>query len=438
MQKYTLFKYFFNFALLGFINFKKSKHYINYFIIIKYKSLYIMTKLSNRINLLGESETLAMAKKSRELTEKGFDVINLSLGEPDFNTPDRIKEAAKKAIDENYTFYTPVNGYKDARQAVSDKLMRDNNLNYTSEEIVLTTGGKQAIANTVMCLINPGDEVIIPIPFWVSYRQIVKMAEAKEVYIDTDISNDFKVTPGQLEKAITPKSKLFMFSSPCNPSGSVYTKQELEALVKVFEKHPNLYIMSDEIYEYIVFDGKHESIAQFDSIKDRVIIINGLSKGYAMTGWRLGYSASNIEIAKACTKFQGQFTSATCSITQRAAIEAMSMQAKDVKSMLEKFRERRDLVLELMKDIPGVITNKPQGAFYIFANIKAYLGKSDGHYEIKTAEDLCMYLLNTVHVALVSGDAFGSSDCIRFSYATSNDLLIEAVKRLKTGLSKLK
>ncbi|MBS4012874.1 MAG: pyridoxal phosphate-dependent aminotransferase [Bacteroidetes bacterium] len=397
-----------------------------------------MTKLSDRINLLGESETLAMAKKSRELKEKGYDVINLSLGEPDFNTPDRIKEAAKKAIDNNYTFYTPVNGYQDARQAVCNKLKRDNNLDYTAEQIVLTTGGKQAIANAVLCLANPGEEVIIPKPFWVSYRQIVKMAEAKEVYIDTDITTDFKITPEQLEKAITPKSKLFMFSSPCNPSGTVYTKDELAALAKVFEKHPHVYIMSDEIYEYIVFDGKHESIAQFDSIKDRVIIINGLSKGYAMTGWRLGYSASNLDIAKACTKLQGQFTSATCSITQRTVIEAMSMGAEDVKSMLEKFRERRDLVLELMKDIPGVITNKPQGAFYVFADIKSYLGKKDGDYVIKTAEDLAMYLLNTVHVAMVSGDAFGSPDCIRFSYATSNDLLIEAVKRIKIGLSRLK
>ncbi len=397
-----------------------------------------MTKLSDRINLLGESETLAMAKKSRELKEQGFDVINLSLGEPDFNTPDRIKAAAKKAIDENYTFYTPVNGYQDARQAVCKKLKRDNNLDYTAEQIVLTTGGKQAIANAVLCLVNPGEEVIIPKPFWVSYRQIVKMAEAKEVYIDTDITTDFKITPEQLEKAITPKSKLFMFSSPCNPSGTVYTKEELAALTKVFEKHPHVYIMSDEIYEYIVFDGKHESIAQFDSIKDRVIIINGLSKGYAMTGWRLGYSASNLDIAKACTKLQGQFTSATCSITQRTVLEAMSMGAEDVKSMLEKFRERRDLVLELMKDIPGVITNKPQGAFYVFADIKSYLGKRDGDYVIKTAEDLAMYLLNTVHVAMVSGDAFGSPDCIRFSYATSNDLLIEAVKRIKAGLSRLK
>ena len=397
-----------------------------------------MTTLSNRINLLGESETLAMAKKSRELKEQGHDVINLSLGEPDFNTPDRIKAAAKQAIDDNYTFYTPVNGYQDVRQAISKKLKRDNNLDYTPEQIVITTGGKQAIANTVLCLVNPGDEVIIPKPYWVSYKQIVKMAEAKEVYIDSDITNDFKITADQLEKAITPKSKLFMFSSPCNPSGSVYTKDELAALVKVFKKNPHVYILSDEIYEYINFDGRHYSIAQFESIKDRVIIINGLSKGYAMTGWRLGYSASNLEIAKACTKLQGQFTSATCSIAQRAAIEAMSMDADDIKPMLEKFRERRDLVLDLMKDIPGVTTNKPQGAFYIFANIKEYLGKSDGKNKMNTSEDLCMYLLNKVHVALVSGGAFGSPDCIRFSYATSNDLLIEAVKRIKTGLSKLK
>ena len=397
-----------------------------------------MTTLSNRINLLGESETLAMAKNSRELKEQGFDVINLSLGEPDFNTPDRIKVAAKQAIDDNYTFYTPVNGYQDVRRAISNKLKRDNNIDYTPEQIVITTGGKQAIANTVLCLVNPGDEVIIPKPYWVSYKQIVKMAEAKEVYIDSYIENDFKITAEQLEKAITPKSKLFMFSSPCNPSGSVYTKEELAELVKVFEKHPHVYILSDEIYEYINFEGSHYSIAQFESIKDRVIIINGLSKGYAMTGWRLGYSASNLEIAKACTKLQGQFTSATCSIAQRATIEAMSMGANDIKPMLDKFKERRDLVLDLMKDIPGVTTNKPQGAFYIFANIKHYLGKSDGNNKINTAEDLCMYLLNSVHVALVSGNAFGSPDCIRFSYATSNDLLIEAVKRIKEGLSKLK
>lgn len=397
-----------------------------------------MTILSNRINLLGESETLAMAKKSRELKEKGYDVINLSLGEPDFNTPDRIKEAAKKAIDDNYTFYTPVNGYLEARQAVSKKLKRDNGLDYSADQIVLTTGGKQAIANTVLCLVNPGEEVIIPKPYWVSYRQIVKMAEASEVYLDSDISTDFKITPEHLEKAITPKTKLFMFSSPCNPSGSAYTKDELAALVKVFEKHPHVYILSDEIYEYINFDGKHESIAQFDSVKDRVIIINGLSKGYAMTGWRLGYSASNLEIAKACTKLQGQFTSATCSIAQRATIEAMEMSPEDVKPMLEKFRERRDLVLELMEDIPGIKTNRPQGAFYIFMDIKNYLGKSDGKNNIHTAEDLCMYLLNNFYVALVSGAAFGSPECIRFSYATSNDLLIEAVKRIKEGLAKLK
>ncbi len=397
-----------------------------------------MTKLSNRINLLGESETLAMAKKSRELKEQGFDVINLSLGEPDFNTPERIKNAAKKAIDDNYTFYTPVNGYKDVRLAVSKKLKRDNNLDYTPEHIVLTTGGKQAIANTVLCMVNPGEEVIIPKPYWVSYRQIVKMAEAKEVYIDSDISNDFKITPKQLEKAITPKSKLFMFSSPCNPSGSVYTKEELEALAEVFNKNPHVYILSDEIYEYINFEGKHYSIAQIDSIKDRVIVINGLSKGYAMTGWRLGYSASNLDIAKACTKLQGQFTSATCSIAQRATIEAMEMKADDIKPMLDKFRERRDLVLGLMKDIPGIKTNKPKGAFYIFMDVAEYFGKTDGDIKIETSEDLCMYLLNKVHVAMVAGSAFGSPECIRFSYATSNELLVEAVKRIKQGLAMLK
>jgi aspartate aminotransferase len=397
-----------------------------------------MIPLSNRINKLSESETLAMARKSRELKAQGHDVINLSLGEPDFHTPENIKEAAKIAIDENYTFYTPVNGYQELRQSICNKLQRDNQLAYTPEQIVVTTGAKQAITNALLCLVNPGEEVIVPSPYWVSYREMVKMTDGVEVNITAGIENDFKITPEQLEAAITPKTKLFMFSSPCNPTGSVYTRQELEGLAKVFEKHPHVFILSDEIYEHINFSGTHESIAQFDSIKERVIIINGVSKGFAMTGWRVGFLAAHIDIAKACNKLQGQFTSGTCSIAQRATITAMDTDPAETHQMLEKFRERRDLVLNLMNEIPGFKTNEPQGAFYIFPNVAEYFGKSDGETRVENAPDLCMYLLNKAHVALVPGDAFGDPECIRFSYATSNELLIEAVKRMKKALAELK
>ncbi len=397
-----------------------------------------MITLSDRINRLTESETLAMARKSRELKALGHDVINLSLGEPDFFTPDRIKEAAKNAIDQNYSFYTPVNGYLDLRQEISGKLKRDNGLDYDAEHIVVSTGGKQAIANTVMCLVNPGDEVIIPTPYWVSYKQIVNMADGKEIYLEAGIENNFKITPVQLENAITANTRLFMFSSPCNPTGSVYNKEELRALADVFNRYPHVYILSDEIYEHINFSGKHESIAQFPEIKDRVILVNGVSKGFAMTGWRVGYLAANAEIAKACSKLQGQFTSGTCSIAQRAALEAMQMDPEETKGMLEKFRQRRDLVLSLLKDIPGLQTNQPNGAFYLFPDVSAYFGKSDGETTIKNAPDLCMFILNKVHVALVPGDAFGSPNCLRFSYATSQDLLIEAVDRIKKALQTLK
>lgn len=397
-----------------------------------------MINLSNRINQLAESETLAMSRKSRELKAQGHDVINLSLGEPDFFTPDDIKKAAKIAIDENYSFYTPVNGYPELRKAISQKLKRDNNLVYSPEEIVVCTGAKQAIINALLCVLNPGDEVIVPTPYWVSYSQMVTIAEGKHVYIEAGIENDFKITPAQLEKAITPKTKLFMFSSPCNPTGSVYSKAELEGLARVFEKHPNVYILSDEIYELINFNKNHESIAQFESIKDRVILINGVSKGFAMTGWRLGYMASHIDLAKAVTKLQGQYTSATCSIAQKAAQKAMEVLPEDTWVMLDKFLERRDLVLELMKDIPGMKTNIPQGAFYIFPDISSYFGKRNGNHVINDANDFCMYILNNAFVALVPGDAFGAPNCIRFSYATSNELLIEAVKRIKSALSELK
>jgi aspartate aminotransferase len=397
-----------------------------------------MIALSNRITQLSESETLAMARKSRELKAQGFDVINLSLGEPDFFTPDYVKEAAKTAIDENYSFYTPVNGYLELRQSICNKLKRDNQLGFVPDQIVVTTGAKQALINALLCLVNPGEEVIIATPYWVSYRDMVKLAEGEAVYVNAGIESDFKITPGQLEAAITPNTRMFMFSSPCNPTGSVYSREELKALAAVFERHPHVYILSDEIYEHINFSGKHESIAQFDSVRERVIIINGVSKGFAMTGWRVGYLAAHLDIAKACTKLQGQFTSGTNSIAQRATIAAMDADPANTYLMLEKFRERRDLVLDLMKDIPGVITNKPEGAFYVFPNVKDYFGKTDGETRVENAPDLCMYLLNKAQVALVPGDAFGDPDCIRFSYATSNELLIEAVKRMQKALAELK
>ena len=397
-----------------------------------------MINLSRRINQMTESETLAMTRKSRELKAQGHDVINLSLGEPDFFTPDNIKNAAKKSIDDNFTFYTPVNGYNELRQAIVKKLKRDNNLDYNAEEIVVSTGAKQAIMNALLCLVDPGDEVVIPTPYWVSYNHMVSLAEGKHVFIEAGIENDFKITAQQLEQAITPKTKVFIFSSPCNPTGSVYSREELESLAKVFEKNPHIFIISDEIYELINFNKNHESIAQFASIKDRVILVNGVSKGFAMTGWRLGYLASHIDIAKAATKLQGQFTSATCSIGQKAAEEAMHTLPEETYGMLDKFRERRDMVLELMNDIPGIKTNLPQGAFYIFPDVSSYYGKGNGDYIINNSSDFCMYILNKVYVALVPGDAFGSPACVRLSYATSNELLKEAIKRIKTALSELK
>jgi len=396
-----------------------------------------MTAISNRIHLLSESETLAMARMSRELKAQGYDVISLSLGEPDFNTPDHIKKAANNAIEQNFTFYPPVNGYLDLREAICQKLKKDNQLNFHPDQIVVSTGAKQSIANVVLSLVNPEEEVIIPAPYWVSYKEIIKLAEAKAVYVNADIKNDFKITPQQLEKAITPKTKLFIFSSPCNPTGSVYSKEELKALSLVFEKHKNVYIISDEIYEHINFGGKHESIAQFEEIRERVIIINGVSKAFAMTGWRIGYLAASLEIAKACNKLQGQITSGTCSIAQKASIAALTGEMGSVKKMLVSFQERRDLVVKLLKEIPGIKTNNPQGAFYVFPDVSSYFGKSDGTNIIKNAPELCDYLLKKVFVALVPGDAFGDPNCIRISYATSNNLLIEAIKRIKNALSEL-
>ncbi|WP_423149282.1 pyridoxal phosphate-dependent aminotransferase [Rubrolithibacter danxiaensis] len=398
-----------------------------------------MSILSDRINNLAESATIKMAKLGRELAAKGVDVISLSLGETDFYTPDFVKEAAKKAIDENYSYYTPVAGYPELRKAIAAKLKRENGLDYSFDQIVVSTGAKQSLANAILCLINPGDEVIIPTPYWVSYSELVKLAEGESVFINTSIESNFKITPEELEAAITPKTKLFMFSSPNNPTGTVYSREELAGLVKVFEKHPNIFIISDEIYEHINFLEKHESIAQFESIKDRVIIINGWSKAFAMTGWRLGYSASNKEIANACDKLQSQITSGTCSITQRAGITAYEGSLDSVKTMKEAFFKRRELVYNLLKNISGIKVNLPEGAFYFFPDVSSFFGKATENGEvIKNAEDLALYLLNTGHVAVVSGDAFGDPKSIRISYAASEEKLKEAVSRIKNALEQLK
>jgi aspartate aminotransferase len=397
-----------------------------------------MGKLSNRANQLSESQTIAMARKSRELKAKGIDIISLSLGEPDFPTPQIIKDAAKKAIDDNFSYYTHVSGYLELREAICKKFKRDNDLDYTPDEIVVSTGAKQSIANTVLCLVNPGDEVIIPAPFWVSYLEILKLAEGSPVVIETGIDTDFKITPKQLEKAITLKTKLIMLSTPCNPTGSVYSKEELRALAEVIAKHQELYVLSDEIYEHINFVGGHESFAQFDFIKDRVITINGVSKGFAMTGWRGGIMAAPKWIAQACDKMQGQFTSATCSITQKAMHKAMELDYDPyIRPMCEAFRKRRDLVLDLMKDIPGLKTNVPQGAFYLYPDVTYYFGKKYKNLEIHSGTDLTMYLLDEAYVALVPGAAFGEDNYIRFSYATSEKNLIEALKRMKEALARL-
>lgn len=396
-----------------------------------------MSKLSDRINNLAESQTLAMAKKSRELQAQGKDIISLSIGEPDFDTPQFIKDAAKKAIDENFTRYTPVPGYLDLRKAISVKFKRDNNLNYNFDQVVVSTGAKQSIANVILSMVNPGEEVIVPIPYWVSYIETIKLAEGIPVTIPTNIESNFKISPEQLKKAITSKTKMIVFSTPCNPSGSVYNKTELKALADVIIQYPDLYVISDEIYEYINFAGKHESIAQFDFIYDRVITVNGVSKGYAMTGWRIGYIGAPKWIADACEKMQGQFTSAPASISQMAAMEAVKAEPAVSFVMRDAFKKRRDLVLGLMKEIPGMKTNLPDGAFYIFPDISFYFGKSYKNYNIKNSSDLSMFILEEGNVALVSGDAFGDNNCIRFSYATSEDKLIEAVKRMKEVLAKL-
>ncbi|MBX2960760.1 MAG: pyridoxal phosphate-dependent aminotransferase [Flavobacteriales bacterium] len=394
--------------------------------------------LSDRINSLSESQTLAMARLSRELIAQGKDIISLSIGEPDFDTPQFIKDAAKKAIDENYTHYTPVPGYPELRKAISLKFKRDNNLDYSPEQIVVSTGAKHSLTNLALTILNPGDEVIVLAPYWVSYIDMIKIAEGKPVIINSGIEADFKVTASQLEKAITPKTRMLWFSSPCNPSGSVYSKDELLAIAQVIAKHPNIIIVADEIYEHINFLDKHQSIAQFDFIKEQVVTINGVSKGFAMTGWRIGYIGAPKWIADACTKMQGQFTSGTCSIAQKAAQAALEADPSSIIPMQEAFKKRRDLVLKLMSDIPGLILNEPKGAFYVFPNISYFFGKSDGETTIKNADDLSMFLLNKGLIALVSGDAFGNPECLRLSYATSEDILIEAIKRMKNALALLK
>lgn len=394
-------------------------------------------QLSSRLQRFNEPETLKMAKLGRELRAKGIDVIDLSLGEPDFDTPQHIKDSAKKAIDDNWSHYTPVAGYADLREAVCTKLKRDNNLDYKPENILVSTGAKQSLANVIMAVIDHGDEVVIPTPFWVTYSELVRIAEGTPVFIRSSVENKYKITPAQLEAAITPKTKLFMFSSPCNPSGAVYTKQELEGLAEVFRKYPDIFIISDEIYEYINYVGKHESIAQFEDLKNRVIIVNGLSKGFAMTGWRLGYIAADPLVVKGSEKIQGQFTSATCSITQRAAIIALTGDLSSSNEMTKEFTSRRKKMLELMGTLPGVTCMEPDGAFYVFPVVKAYYGKKAGDQVISNSDDLSMYLLNTAHVSSVSGSAFGEPDSIRLSFANSMKNIETGVARIKKALSEL-
>ena len=396
-----------------------------------------MIRLSERLLTMEESATIAMSRKSRELKAQGKDIISLSLGEPDFFTPQFIKDAALEAMNNNFTMYTPVPGYDDLRESIALKFKRDNNLVYTKDQIVVSTGAKQSIANVVLSLINPGDEVIIPAPYWVSYLEIVKVAEGIPVIVHAGIENDFKITGAQLEAAITPRTKLMLFSTPCNPTGSVYSKDELKDLANVLQKYPSLIALSDEIYEHINFEGKHESLAQFPEIYDQVVTVNGVSKAWAMTGWRLGYIAAHKDIAAACDKVQGQFTSATCSITQKAAIAAMNADPKILGEMIGAFKSRRKLVLDALAEIPGLVSNKPGGAFYVFPNVSSFFGKSYNGRKISNSDELCMYLLEEGLVALVGGDAFGDPNCMRISYAASEKTLTEAMKRIKNALLNL-
>ena len=397
-----------------------------------------MIQLSKRLLEMEESATIAMSRKSRELKAEGKDIISLSLGEPDFFTPQFIKDAANEAMVNNFTMYTPVEGYDDLRESISLKFKRDNGLNYPKNQIVVSTGAKQSIANVVMSLINNGDEVIVPAPYWVSYVEIVKVAEGTPVIINAGIENDFKVTADELEKAITPKTKMIIFSTPCNPTGSVYSKEELQAWATMLKKYPHIVVIADEIYEHINFTGKHASLAQFDEVYNQVVTVNGVSKAWAMTGWRLGFIGAPKMIADACTKVQGQFTSGTSSITQKASIAAMNADPSVLNDMIAAFKNRRELVLNALNTISGVKTNLPEGAFYVFPDISSFFGKSFEGTTIRTAEDLSMFLLSDALVALVSGEAFGDKNCIRISYAASEETLTEAMKRIKVSLEKLK
>lgn len=398
-----------------------------------------MNKLSNRIEAIQESATLAMAAKARELKSKGVDVIGLSLGEPDFKTPQHICEAAKKAIDDGkYFAYPPVPGYQDLREAIAAKYQKENNVPYKAENIVVSNGAKQSIANAMLALLNPGDEAIVFSPYWVSYDALVRLAEATPVIVGGTIENDFKVTAAQLEAAITPKTRIVIFSSPCNPTGSVFSKNELEAISKVVLKHPNIIVIADEIYEHINYTGEQVSIASFPGMFDKTITVNGFAKGYAMTGWRVGYIAAPKWIADGCNKVQGQITSANCSIAQRAALAAITGDITPTLKMVEEYRNRRDIVYNLLKEIPGIKANLPQGAFYFFPDVSAYYGKSDGTMTIKNGDDFCLYMLEKAHVSLVTGDAFGDPKCIRLSYAASEKDLREAMTRIKDALVKLK
>lgn len=397
-----------------------------------------MAKTSDRLNRLSESATLAMARMSQELKEEGKDVISLSLGEPDFETPEIIKKAAKKAIEDNFSHYTPVPGLLELRKSICEKFQRDNNLYFTPEQIVVSTGAKQSIANVCLSILNPGDEVLLPAPYWVSYADIVALSEASPIFIPSSVETNFKVSASKIEQYITDKTKILMFSSPCNPSGSVFTKKELEDIARLLAKYPNIYIIADEIYEHINFTGDYFSIGTIKSIKDRVITVNGVSKGFAMTGWRVGFIGAPIWVAKACSKIQGQVTSATCAIAQKAAQKAMNTDPSSMMFMKDIFLKRRNLVLDKLKEIKGLKCNIPQGAFYLFPDISWYFGKSDGKTTINNSDDLCMYLLNTCHVSLVAGSPFGSPECIRISYAASEENLLEAISRIKNQLIKLK
>ena len=396
-----------------------------------------MEKLSDRLNRLAPSATLAMSQKSAEMKAQGIDVINLSVGEPDFNTPQHIKEAAKQAIDDNYSRYSPVPGYADLRKAIVSKLKNENGLDYSVDEILVSNGAKQSVCNTVMALCNDGDEVIIPAPYWVSYPQMALLAGARPVFVDTGFAQNFKMTAEQLEQTITPRTRMLILCSPSNPTGSVYTKDELQALAEVILKHDDLYVLADEIYEHINYVGHHESIAQFDGMKSRTIIVNGVSKAYAMTGWRIGYIAAPQWIVKGCNKLQGQYTSGPCSVSQKAAEEAYIASQECVEEMRMAFQRRRDLIVSLAREIPGLEVNVPQGAFYLFPKCDSYYGKTDGECTINNSTDLAMYLLEKAHVATVGGDAFGDPQCFRMSYATSDDNIREAMSRMKAALAAL-